>query len=68
MHVVIFEGGYWDIFAPLSGISAVSPSNAWAVGNYLIRSSIATLVLHWNGIRWAKVASPAPALPRLRVD
>ncbi len=52
-----------DIFAPLSGISAVSPSNAWAVGNYLIRSSIATLVLHWNGIRWAKVASPAPGRP-----
>jgi hypothetical protein len=47
----------------LTAVTAVSPSNAWAVGwtavNHL-SGPRRTLVLHWNGTRWARVASPAP--------
>jgi len=44
-------------------VSAVSGSDAWAVGN---DSSLdnpgasRTLVLHWNGTAWSKINSPTP--------
>jgi hypothetical protein len=38
----------------LLGVTAVSRTNAWAVGS----SGMSTLVLHWNGTRWKHVASP----------
>jgi hypothetical protein len=47
----------------LSGVSADSPTDAWAVGNYCTTSSCAvqkTLFLHWNGTAWSKMASPNP--------
>jgi hypothetical protein len=43
----------------LNAVVALSASNAWAVG--LSRSpggSARTLVLHWDGRRWATIASP----------
>src|SRR5215472_926097 len=40
----------------LEGVTAVSSSDAWAVG---ARGS-KTLVLHWNGKTWAQVPSPSP--------
>src|SRR5262249_41742758 len=45
----------------LDGVTAVSPTDAWAVGSYCTTSSCAvqdTLLLHWNGAHWAKVPSP----------
>ena len=42
-------------FAPLQGVSAVSASNAWAVG----RDDGAPLTEHWNGNNWSSVALPA---------
>ena len=37
----------------LSSVSAVSPSNAWAVGGYPNGSNVqTTLILHWNGKSW----------------
>ncbi|HEY5988780.1 MAG TPA: hypothetical protein VIV12_20730, partial [Streptosporangiaceae bacterium] len=45
----------------LNGVTAISASNAWAVGELWNSSGTAqTLVLHWNGIAWKKVASPNP--------
>jgi hypothetical protein len=46
----------------LNGVSADSATDAWAVGDYLntttgIRD---TLILHWNGTAWARVATPSP--------
>ena len=38
----------------LYGVSALSASNAWAVGTL----SGKTLVLHWNGTAWTRVPSP----------
>jgi hypothetical protein len=40
----------------LSGVTATSASNAWAVGYYDNSSTGArdTLILHWNGVSWSK--------------
>jgi hypothetical protein len=41
----------------LRGVSAVSSSNAWAVGY----SANKTLIERWNGTRWSVVPSPNPS-------
>jgi hypothetical protein len=40
----------------LTGIAAVSPSAAWAVGTF----SNKTLILRWNGKTWQRQTSPVP--------
>ena len=49
-------------FSSLNGVSANSATDAWAVGYYINPTTFAneTLVLHWNGTEWSKVASPNP--------
>jgi len=47
----------------LSGISAVSASDVWAVGG-----SSKTLILRWNGTRWRQVPSPSPGTGALLYD
>ncbi len=52
--------------ATLSSVSAVSPADAWAAGSYCPASScdrVDTLLLHWNGAAWSKVASPDSGSP-----
>jgi len=46
----------------LSDITVISPRNAWAVGYYLPTGGghNRTLIEHWNGTKWAVVASPNP--------
>jgi hypothetical protein len=46
----------------LSGVAFTSPSNAWAVGYYVVNGSLVTrtLVEHWNGKSWKQQASPSP--------
>jgi hypothetical protein len=51
----------------LSGIAALSPRQAWAVGFFTFvappptfQESDRTLVEHWNGKSWRQVASPSP--------
>jgi len=46
----------------LDGISADSPTDAWAVGSFINPTTHAqeTLVLRWNGTSWSKVTSPNP--------
>ena len=43
----------------LNGVTAVSTSDVWAVGNGKT-SSGKTLIEHWNGTSWSVVASPSP--------
>jgi hypothetical protein len=57
--------GGFPAVSRLSSVSAVSASNAWTVGSYDIPNvpypGVAvdrTLILHWNGRVWSKVASP----------
>ena len=48
----------------LSGVSVLSPSDAWAVGasghGHTPFSPQRTLVLHWNGSHWTQVPAPSP--------
>ena len=46
----------------LTGVSAESTTDAWAVGDYLqpISGARETLILHWDGARWSQVSSPNP--------
>jgi hypothetical protein len=47
----------------LTGVTATSPANAWAVGHYDPKpTNFAedSLILHWNGKTWSKVTSPNP--------
>jgi hypothetical protein len=46
----------------LFGVSAVSGSDAWAVGRQNSTGVFKTLILHWNGTAWSKVNSPSPSL------
>jgi hypothetical protein len=47
----------------LTGVSATSGSNAWAVGFDVknIPHANFTLALHWNGTSWTRVPTPHPA-------
>ena len=47
----------------LSSVSAVSAADAWAVGTSTRETteSTETLILHWDGTRWSRVASPNPS-------
>jgi hypothetical protein len=44
----------------LFSVAATSHSDAWAVGEVFTSSKITTLIAHWDGSRWASVASPNP--------
>ena len=49
----------------LQGVAALSPADAWAVGEANTGRSPArrwtTLIEHWNGTRWTTVRSPDPS-------
>jgi hypothetical protein len=46
----------------LLGVTAVSATDAWAVGYGLTQQATTeTLVLHWNGSTWAQATAPAAA-------
>jgi hypothetical protein len=55
-------GGH-DGVSTLAGVSAVSASDAWAVGSYGTGLDDRTLVLGWNGVRWSRAPSPNPGFP-----
>jgi hypothetical protein len=44
----------------LWAVTARSARNVWAVGDYNDGGRSHTLVLHWNGSHWKRVASPSP--------
>ena len=54
----------------LDAVRAVSSTNAWAVGDYVSDTTGAyeTLILHWNGTAWSKVASPNPSATENYLD
>lgn len=68
-----WNGSAWRVVASpaaplgdsnLSGVAAISPTDAWAVGStYNDSNSNVTqpLIEHWNGSAWATVASPTVA-------
>jgi hypothetical protein len=58
---------YYDI---LQSVSAVSPTDAWAVGydGALSGSASQSLVLQWNGSTWSQVTSPDPGATYNELD
>jgi hypothetical protein len=44
-------------------VTATSAGNAWAVGGSFTGTAGKTLILRWNGTKWAQVTSPNPAGP-----
>jgi hypothetical protein len=44
----------------LAAVSGTSSANAWAVGQSTNGNTTRTLILHWNGKRWAPAPSPSP--------
>ncbi|MGH3157280.1 MAG: hypothetical protein ACRDNF_11985 [Streptosporangiaceae bacterium] len=53
----------------LAGLTSLSPSDAWVAGSYGTSAGQArTLVLHWNGTKWTRVASPDPGTSENYLD
>jgi hypothetical protein len=44
----------------LTGVAATAAGNAWASGSVFANGTHRTLILRWNGTRWARVTSPNP--------
>jgi hypothetical protein len=44
----------------LTGVDALSTTNAWAVGSSLTSTSRKSLIQRWNGTSWTIVSSPNP--------
>jgi hypothetical protein len=64
-----WNGSNWSVVSTpqptrgssLSAVTAISPTNAWAVGSQRASTGAqVTFVLHWNGTSWTEVASPNP--------
>jgi hypothetical protein len=51
------QGGSTNINV-LVAVAATAAKNAWAVGYFARGTGQSTLILHWNGTRWAHVRSP----------
>jgi hypothetical protein len=71
MLLLRWNGTQWSIVPgpnlgrlrnPLYGVTARAADDAWAVGYAVITSSspLESLVLHWDGTAWTRVASPSP--------
>jgi serine/threonine protein kinase len=49
-----------SIGSQLTGVSAVSPTNAWAVGyTFTAHGPLHSLIEHWDGTAWTRVPSPS---------
>jgi hypothetical protein len=51
--------------AELTGVTAISARDAWAVGDYGSPGRIHTLIEHWDGKAWRRVPSPSPGTSAL---
>jgi len=64
-----WTGGRWSVVSSpnptpgsnsLTGVAALSPSAAWAVGYHKTDAARQTLIERWNGTGWTVVTSPSP--------
>ncbi len=77
-HIVRWTGSKWIVVpspyvsnfrSTLRGVTALSTTNAWAVGSFeILGRSARTLVLRWNGTSWRIVDSPSPLHPSATFD
>jgi len=72
--ILHWDGAAWkQVISPSPGGSgndnylfaaaATSAHDVWAVGEIVTSTGIRTLILRWNGSKWARVASPDPGGP-----
>lgn len=71
-----WNGTQWSVISSpsignggvLYGVTALSPTNVWAVGAYYNNGNTYVLIEHWNGTQWSTVpgTSPAPGPDTLR--
>ena len=58
--ILHFNGRTWRRYSPggvvVADVTALSPTDAWAVGI----AGNGSLILHWNGKTWRRVPSPSP--------
>lgn len=45
-------------YSVLTGVTAISADNIWAVGSFSKKSNVNTLIEHWDGSAWSVVSSP----------
>jgi len=50
-------------YSVLFGVTATSPTNAWAYGEFNPIPGAKPLIVHWNGTTWRQVPSPNPGTP-----
>jgi hypothetical protein len=64
-----WDGAQWNVvpspnpqmnFLNLTGVTALSASDTWAVGVYDVRGNWRSLTMHWDGSDWTVVAAPSP--------
>lgn len=74
LHALVehWDGTSWQVvpsatttgYEQLTSVSALSPTNVWAVGAYGVQAGnrivLRTLVQHWDGKTWTRVPSPNP--------
>ena len=70
MHQTLIEqwnGSQWSVvpspnpgstYSVLTGVTAISANNVWAVGSFSKKSNVNTLIEHWNGSAWSVISSP----------
>jgi hypothetical protein len=51
---------FGDGYSQLSGVTAISRKNVWAVGSFTKEFTQRSLVLRFNGRRWSRVGVPDP--------
>jgi hypothetical protein len=74
-----WDGTQWSVVSSpsissvenqLSGISALSAQDIWAVGSATDNSTggVQTLIEHWNGTQWSIVSSPNPPGSQIAIN
>jgi hypothetical protein len=76
-----YDGSEWSVVPSpnegqnqsnvLRGITAVSPTDIWACGDYLAADGSGnqmTLLVHWDGTSWTLAPSPNPEMGSILVD
>ena len=60
-HASRYSRRAFFVQAGLTGVAALSPHDAWAVGFHYNGTADQTLIEHWNGKRWRVQTSPDPS-------
>src|SRR2546426_3450538 len=57
-YTTLFRSSPGEVFNRLLGVTAISPSDVWAVGYTQATSSFGPLLEHYDGTAWSVVPGP----------